>query len=91
MPGLFALQTDAALVGIDAGLLDDRRPFVDLGFQVRAQRLRCGAFLGHRLGAEIGEALFTDLILECRLQRFGQGIDDRLGRALRRIECRATP
>src|SRR6185503_129176 len=75
-----------SLIGIHAGLLDDRRPFIDFGFEMSAQRIWGGALFGHRLGAQISESLDHNLIFKCRLQSLSEYIDDRFRRALRRIK-----
>src|SRR5436853_7817726 len=51
------------------GLLDDRRPALDLAEELRAQRLRRGIALPDRLGVDIGEPLHQLRILQRSLQR----------------------
>src|SRR5256885_11565809 len=46
----------------------DLRPFIDLGFKERAQRLGRRLRERHRLGAELGEAAPERRILHCALQ-----------------------
>ena len=62
------------LVGVDAGLLDDRRPFVDFRLEVLAQvprGWRC--VLRDRFGAQFGETLLhASGSFERRLQGHGR-------------------
>src|SRR5688500_20227226 len=70
-PAFFSPSTHAPLVGVHAGLLDDRCPLIDLRFEMRAQRLGRSALLRHRLRAKIGETTLDGLLLDRGLTRSG--------------------
>ena len=67
MPGLLATTLRmlrlSDLVGIDAGLFDDRTPFVDFSLEMCAQRRRRRSVLSDRFGAQFGESLLDVIVL----------------------------
>src|SRR5262245_66547393 len=66
-----------SLVRVLAGGLDDRRPAIDLAQQRTFGRLRRGAVLSHRFGADIVEALDHVGLLERSLERGGELLHNR--------------
>src|SRR5947209_5021812 len=79
------------LVGVDASLLDDRHPPVDLGLQVCAQGLWPPAFGRNRFGACRRQARLDGVVLQRFAQRAGELVDDRLRRALGRVHGEPMP
>ena len=78
----------ATSVGVDAGLLDDRRPLVDLGLEVAAQALRaspcpCVTTLLPRSAMRLTNSGSAMPACSAAVR----AVDDRLRRALRRVDA----
>src|SRR6185295_16618798 len=82
----FSLQREN-LVGVDARLLDERRPFVHLALQVRLERLRRALLRRHGRGPELGEALLHHRVLQAFLERGDELVEHGLRRALGRVQA----
>src|SRR5262249_4071211 len=80
----YKLHPGITSIRVLPGLLDDRRPAVDLAEELHAQRLRRGIALPDRRGVDIGEPLAQLRIL----QRSLQGADELLHRPGRRAGWR---
>src|SRR5262245_14769971 len=75
------------LVGMDAGLADDRCPLVDLRLEQSAERFRRRLGNRHGLGAELGETRTEGGRPHRGLQRADQFLLHRLRDALGRVEA----
>src|SRR5438132_957991 len=69
---------------LNAGRLDDRRPFGNFALDQIGQRLRPAPFLVREVAAKIEQALARVLVIKRLVERSTQLVDDRLGRSLGR-------